>query len=891
MSEIASSWVSILPTAKGFGRSLTKQVGPDVDRAGRTVGGTFGRRFGEGFYRDANGRLRDTVTNRFVKESEVGGDLAGQRFSTGFGGRLATFGRSAREFGAKAGRAFAAGFTIGAVAVGGFLKSSISAAGDLEQSVGAVDTVFKRSAGQMHRWGKNASQAVGLTRNEFNELGTLIGSQLKNGGTAMDQLAPKTRNLITLGADLSSMFGGTTKEAVEALSSALKGERDPIERYGVTLNQSKIDAEAAALGYKKVGNAFDNQAQQAATLSLIYKQTADAQGNFAKESNTLSGQQQRLSAQWGDMKARLGTALLPVASRFVSFLNRSMEPTIARIRNGFRLFIDRTEGVRTAMREALLPVVQRVTKFLKENPAVIKGAAIALGVLAVAVGVVALAMGALSVATSPITAVILLVAGLGAGIAYLWKNSETFRNVVTKVGQVLVQLGGWIRANVIPAIVDLGQKVATNLRPIWNALVEFFRGTVVPLLGQVADKFREWWPTIQRVGLIVAGLIAKWVEFYTAIQGKVIPIVLKVAGFLLRTLVPAVLGGIGVIVKIVAKVIAFGAAVVNAGKKVADFATKVKAKIDQVLSWIGGLPQKAKDKLGDLSGILLDAGKQVINGLWNGMKEVWKDVEGWLGDVTDMIPIKKGPPKKDGKLLTPAGRLIMQGLIRGLESQRLPLERLLTNVTKQIGNALKHKKISKTAARQMREIVNAVAAEGNKLKAILNSRSELASSIAGGLKSEFDLSAITAPNEFGLSQGPAAAVKAAQGIVARMRAFAAKLASLLKAGMPTALVQEIAGYGSVEGTRVADVFLKASKSQMASIRSSYAGVQKYANAAGAVIASATYAKDIADQRALLDKIPDAIAKGLKSGRFSLVIGRRELARLRLEMEAAHRAQK
>src|SRR5699024_9790316 len=96
----------------------------------------------------------------------------------------------------------------------------------------------------------------GLTKNEFNELGTLMGAQLKNGGTAMDELAPKTNELIGLGADLSSMFGGDTKQAVEALSSALKGERDPIERYGVTLKQASIDAKAAELGFDKVNGAL-----------------------------------------------------------------------------------------------------------------------------------------------------------------------------------------------------------------------------------------------------------------------------------------------------------------------------------------------------------------------------------------------------------------------------------------------------------------------------------------------------------------------------------------------------------------------------------------------------------------------------------------------------------
>jgi phage-related protein len=195
----------------------------------------------------------------------------------------------------------------------------IKGASQLEQSVGAVGAIFKENSGQINAWAASAQTDVGLTANEFNELGSLIGAQLKNGGTAMDQLAPKTNDLIRLGADLSSMFGGDTKTAVEALSSALKGERDPIERYGVSLNQAKIDAEAAALGFEKVDGALSSEANQAATLSLIMQQTADAHGNFASEADTVAGKQQRLNAIWQNGKTAIMDAFLPAVGAVTGF--------------------------------------------------------------------------------------------------------------------------------------------------------------------------------------------------------------------------------------------------------------------------------------------------------------------------------------------------------------------------------------------------------------------------------------------------------------------------------------------------------------------------------------------------------------------------------------------
>jgi murein DD-endopeptidase MepM/ murein hydrolase activator NlpD len=270
------------------------------------------------------GRMGKEIAREFAgvgREAESVGKASGSKFSAAFKGSMAGI----------AG-AFAA------VGIGSFLKDAIKGAGEIEQSFGALDSVFKGSSGEMRKWSRNAARDVGLTSNEFNELGTLIGAQLKNGGTAMDELAPKTKSLIGLGADLSSMFGGTTKDAVDALSSALKGERDPIEKYGVSLNQAKIDAEAAALGFEKVGGALSAEATQAATMSLIMKQTTDAHGNFAKESDTFAHKQQVMAAEWGNLTTKMGELFLPTMTTVFSFISEKVIPVFTEGVGGVRAF-------------------------------------------------------------------------------------------------------------------------------------------------------------------------------------------------------------------------------------------------------------------------------------------------------------------------------------------------------------------------------------------------------------------------------------------------------------------------------------------------------------------------------------------------------------------------
>lgn len=312
--EQASKESNSFDGALGRAAAETRELGQAADQADRKVGGFRSKM--KNALSSGIGKLNPF--KGLSEKAEREGKESGDKFSHKFAGGL-------KGLGAKIGPAIgAAAAAVGVSSLGALGLDAIKGAGDLEQSVGAINSIFKDSAGQMLAWSDAAAKAVGLSKNEYNELGVLIGAQLKNGGTAMDQLAGKSNELIGVGADLASMFGGTTKEAVEAISSALKGERDPIERYGVSLKQASIDAKAAELGFTKVGGSFSAEAQQAATLALIMEQTADAHGNFAKESDTFAGKQQRLAAQFENLSAQIGEKLLPIASDFLSWLGDSL---------------------------------------------------------------------------------------------------------------------------------------------------------------------------------------------------------------------------------------------------------------------------------------------------------------------------------------------------------------------------------------------------------------------------------------------------------------------------------------------------------------------------------------------------------------------------------------
>ena len=219
-----------------------------------------------------------------------------------------------------------AGWGATATAAWGALAgASISAASEMQQSTGAVEAVFKDQAAAIKGFASDAADNVGLSAAQYQNMAALIGSQLKNLGVEYDALVPKTDELIGLGADLAATYGGTAADAVEALSSALKGEYDPLEKYGISLNKSAVNARLASKGMEGLAGEALKLAETEAMLEIITEQSGDALGMFASEADTAAGQAERATAKWEDAKAALGEGLLPIVTQITEKMGEFAE--------------------------------------------------------------------------------------------------------------------------------------------------------------------------------------------------------------------------------------------------------------------------------------------------------------------------------------------------------------------------------------------------------------------------------------------------------------------------------------------------------------------------------------------------------------------------------------
>lgn len=343
-----------------------------VDRASRQIEGDVQRSIEQGA-RDG-GRRASASLERAGRE---GGRSFGDGFKVAAGAAVAAVGALVTTRGVD------------------LLKSSVAQASDLGETVSKVGQVFgKAGASYVEAFASKGGQALGQSKLEVMAAASTFGIFGKAAGKSGEDLAKFSTSMAGLAVDLSSFHNKSPEQAVEALGAALRGESEPIRAFGVMLNDASLKAEALSMGIMKpvkdqakiiASQARLTSAQQKyneavrkhgkdsvealkaqgalgaaqtalnkatsgtiptltqqqkvlASQSLIMKQTKDAQGDFARTSDGLANQQRILSAQWTDMKGRLGDLLLPVVTRFVTLANTRLLPAIDRTALAFMRF-------------------------------------------------------------------------------------------------------------------------------------------------------------------------------------------------------------------------------------------------------------------------------------------------------------------------------------------------------------------------------------------------------------------------------------------------------------------------------------------------------------------------------------------------------------------------
>jgi phage-related protein len=523
----------------------------------------------------------------------------------------------------------------------GMGKAALGAASDHEQAMGGIDTVFGKSADQVKAWGDQAAKTAGLSSTEYAEAAAKIGSQLKTAGVPMDQIADKTKTMIQQGADLSATYGGSAASAVDALSSAMRGEADPAERLGLGISAAAVAAEMAAEGTDKLTGKALTAAKAQATMNLITKQGAASLGQFAAQSGTAAEAQQIAGASMKNLASTMGQALLPAATA----VGQVMAKLAEFVQQNSQLFLV-LAGIVASFAGGIL-AVSAALKIYQMAQTLVSAAT------KVWAGVQWLLNAAMS--ANPIALVVIAIVALIAVIVLLWTKSDAFRNFF---------IGMW-------------KAIQTAAVAVWKAIVVAFTVAMAAIkvaIAAVGVFIAAVWTAIklgvQAVGVFVAAVwtaikaaaAAAWTAIKVAVQavGRAIIAVwtaIKVAAAAAWTAIKVAVQAAGTAIKVAVQAVGTAAAAVWTAIKTSAAAvwkaitTAVRAMQTAITLILDGIRQAAAKvwtaigdaakavwkAIGDTLKTYVDAWKRLIEGVVATFKAVFEKVAAVVKTALDPV--------------------------------------------------------------------------------------------------------------------------------------------------------------------------------------------------------------------------------------------------------------
>jgi hypothetical protein len=283
------------------------------------------------------------------------------------GSKAGAIGGKLVDFGKKAAVSFAA-LGAGAIVIG---KQLVDSASDLAEVTAKNDVIFGNASEAVKKFAESAAKNLGQSQTAALEAASTFGVFAKAAGLTGPELSTFSTDLVALASDMASFGNTSPEEATQALGAALRGESEPIRKYGVMLDDAALKAEALAMGIYSGKGPLTAQQKILAAQAAIFKQTSDAQGDFARTSDGVANQQRIMAAQFENVKAKLGTALIPAFASAIGFITDKVFPAFESIgtvfeKEGLSGVIDKIKDKLPAFREALGKLTVAAFEWIKK---------------------------------------------------------------------------------------------------------------------------------------------------------------------------------------------------------------------------------------------------------------------------------------------------------------------------------------------------------------------------------------------------------------------------------------------------------------------------------------------------------------------------------------------
>lgn len=559
---------------------------------------------------------------------------------------------------------------------GAFFKSTLAAQGVSK----AVQLVGDHIGGAVRRVDtlNNASsvfQNMGFSATEASDvIDNKLSSAIDGLPTRLDEAVSSTQMLAASTGDLSKSaelygaindavlgFGGSAADAQNAVlqlsqgfangklqgqewMSMMNSQMGPVlnamaDDMGITTEALKEGLSSGAISVEEFQDSLIKLDQQGGgslkSLNQIAKDNTKGIGTSLSNvgAHIEKGIGQVIDAMNDFVQSNFGQSIGEMISSITPYID-SMFDTIASTIPQIGAFFQKVYDVLSPFVPLLIPIaaafgaialkamglylVGQAMTFIKTTITLVQGAVAALNAV---------------IAANPVTLIIGAIVGVVAVLIWAYTQVDWFRQMVN-------QAVDWI--------VEKWQTLVTWFQMIWEGVIGIF-DFAKSMISTAIDYMKQ-----KLDGYIQAGQVLKEAmsKIWTAITDWISQKAKQIGS------------AIDNMKQFFSNLAAKGQSLLNSLRQSWE---AIKGAISTKIENIKGKIRELVDKfmsLGDID--LFDIGVSIMNSLWEGLKNIWDSITGWLSGLGDKIKELKGPIQKDRKLLIPEGQAIMKSLGIGM---------------------------------------------------------------------------------------------------------------------------------------------------------------------------------------------------------------------------------
>lgn len=254
------------------------------------------------------------------------------------------------------GKVAAVGLAVAGVAAAKWGLDAARSAADYGESLNKLNVLLgTESSDSIIKWGEQNVKTLGMSKKAVADAAGNYSLFANAAGLSGDQARFFTQSLVQLTSDMGSFNNASIEETTEAIGAALRGESEPIRRFGVLLDDATLKQRYFAMTGEEVTGSLTPQQRTLAAYNEILAQTTLQQGDFARTQDSMPNRLKQVEAQYENLRIQVGEKLLPILVELLNWFVEDAWPWLETNIPKFKRWWD----------ETITPMIEKIRSFVQ----------------------------------------------------------------------------------------------------------------------------------------------------------------------------------------------------------------------------------------------------------------------------------------------------------------------------------------------------------------------------------------------------------------------------------------------------------------------------------------------------------------------------------------------